>query len=197
MLNYIGGIYMLKGFMIELIPAKLEDRRKVYEWGNESDITKCHAGPPDYPENPVATWEEFCCDYVEYYFDDSEPKKGRGFIIMYEKEPVGFISYACFHLKPFIAELDIWMSCSKKCGKGYGTDAIKTLCNYLHKNMGIKEMIMRPSVKNERAIKSYMKAGFEKSNRVPEDYLLDEYVFMYGGGDYGKGGDVLLLKTYD
>jgi len=188
---------MLKGEVVQLIPAELEERRKIYEWGNESDITKCHAGPPDYPEHPVATWEEFCNDYVEYYFNDSEPGKGRGFIIKRETEAVGFISYACFHLKPFIAELDIWMSSSKECGKGYGTDAIKTLSDYLHEKIGIKQMIMRPSVKNERAIKSYMKAGFKKSNMLPEDYLLDEYVAIYGAGDYGNHGDVLLLKTFN
>jgi RimJ/RimL family protein N-acetyltransferase len=187
---------MIKGNSVELIPAKLEDRRKIYEWGCQSEITKYHAGPPDYPEHPVPTWEEFCEDYVEYYFDGSEPKKGRGFIIIFDEEPIGFISYASFHLKRYKTELDIWMNCEENCGKGFGTDAIIALGGYLNKNMLINELIMRPSIRNTRAIRSYMKAGFEVSKLSPEWYLLDEYVLIYGSGDYGIGGDVLLVKKY-
>jgi diamine N-acetyltransferase len=60
--------------------------------------------------------------------------------------------------------------------------------------MGIDEIIMRPSVRNARAIKAYMKAGLERTDKAPCDYLLDEYMHLYGAGDYGEGGDLLLVK---
>ena len=186
---------MIHGNKIELIPATLDDRQRVYEWCFHSEITKSHAGPPDYPEHPISTWEEFFDEgYVEYFFTGAEPEKGRGFMISSGREAVGFISYCAFHLKPRIAELDIWMNSEANCGKGFGVDAIVSLGAYLNKNMDICDLIMRPSVKNARAIKAYRKAGFETTDKLPGDYLLDEYMPLYGAGDYGEGGDLLLVK---
>jgi RimJ/RimL family protein N-acetyltransferase len=88
------------------------------------------------------------------------------------------------------------MNCEANCGKGFGTDAIITLGDYLHENIYIDELIMRPSVKNKRAIRSYIKAGFKESNMLPSEYLLDEYVSLYSEGDYGVEGDVLLVKRF-
>jgi RimJ/RimL family protein N-acetyltransferase len=108
--------------------------------------------------------------------------------------PVGFISYSAFHLKQHKAELDIWMNSEANCGKGYGSDAIITLGEYLRKTLGIQELIMRPSIKNVRANKSYEKAGFKKSNKRPDEYLLEQYVATFGDGDYGADESTLLVK---
>ncbi|MCL1905551.1 MAG: GNAT family N-acetyltransferase [Clostridiales bacterium] len=188
---------MIKGNKVELIPATLNDKQKVYEWCFCSEITKSHAGPPDYPEAPVATGEEFFSGYEDYYFTGSRPKDGRGFIIHSKAGPVGFISYASFHLQPHKSELDIWMDSESNCGKGYGPDAIVALGEYLRKEIGINELIMRPSVKNTRAIRAYNKAGFVKTGRSPKDFLLSEYMPVYGDGDYGPNGDVLLVKEFN
>jgi predicted N-acetyltransferase YhbS/RimJ/RimL family protein N-acetyltransferase len=185
---------MIKGKIIELIPAALSDRRNVYDWCFRCETSASHCGLPHFPDVAVPTFEEFLEDYTEYFFTGAALEKGRGFMIVHEGAQVGFISYTCFHLKPNKAELDIWLNSEAHCGKGFGTDAIVSLCAFLCKSLGICEFIMRPSVKNTRAIKSYKKAGFEESCGVPADYLLDEYVSLYGSGDYGEGGDILLVK---
>ena len=125
------------------------------------------------------------------------PDAGRGFIVTRNEEPVGFISYTSFHLKPHKSELDIWMNCEANCGKGFGTDAINSLGDYLGKTMEIRELIIRPAFKNKRAITSYKKAGFEESDKSPSDYLLDEYVSLYGAGDYGADETALLIKRLE
>jgi len=188
---------MIKGEKVELVPATLDDKQKIYDWCFHSETTKSHSGPPDYLENPISTWEEFFDEgYVDYFFTGMEPENGRGFMILYDREPIGFISYCSFHLKPRKSEFDIWMHSEAHCGKGFGTDAIVALSGYLNKNIGVTELIMRPSVKNTRAVKTYMKAGFEKSDKSPSDFLLPEYIPLYGDGDYGEGGDVLLRKKF-
>ena len=189
---------MIKGDKVELVPATLDDKKNIYDWCFHSETTKSHSGPPDYPENPISTWEDFFDEgYVDYFFTGTEPKNGRGFIILHDGEPIGFISYCSFHLKPHKSELDIWMNSEAHCGKGFGPDAIISLGAYLTENSDIDELIMRPSKRNTRAIRAYMKAGFEKSDKSPKDYLLDEYIPLYGVGDYGEGGDVLLCKRFD
>ena len=185
---------MINGKIIDLIPATLSDRQKVYDWCFHSETSKSHTGLPDYPYMSIPTFEEFYDEYVDYFFTGAEPANGRGYIIAHEGEPVGFISYCSFHLKPHKSELDIWMNREANCGKGFGTDAIVSLATYLTETLGMREFIMRPSIKNARAVAAYKKAGFEESDMLPDEYLLDEYVARYGDGDYGVGESVLLLK---
>ena len=187
---------MIKGNIVNLVPATLDDRQKVYEWCFHSETTKSHAGPPDYVGVPIQSFEEFFEDYADYFFTGAAPNDGRGFLILYNNEPVGFISYCSFHLKPHISELDIWMNSEANCGKGFGTDAILSLGNYLNQTMGIRELIMGPAIKNTRAIQSYKKAGFEESVEPMCEYLLEEYVSLYGDGDYGKDNTAVLVKRF-
>lgn len=86
---------IVKGNCIDLRPATLADRQRVYDWCFQSETTKSHSGPPDYPEIAIATYQEFCDDYYEeYYFTGAYPEKGQGFLIMNNQEAVGFISYS-------------------------------------------------------------------------------------------------------
>ncbi len=188
---------MIQGKKINLIPATMKDRRNAYDWCFQSETTKSHSGPPDYPDKPVPTYEEFCETYYEeYYFTGEKPLDGRGFLIVAGGETVGFVSYCAFHLKPSIAELDIWINSEAHCGKGYGTDALISLGDYIHKELGFRELIIAPSAKNLRAVKSYEKSGFEKTDKKMSEFLLEEYVSDYGEGDYGTDETCILIKTY-
>ncbi|MDL2289553.1 GNAT family N-acetyltransferase [Clostridia bacterium OttesenSCG-928-F22] len=188
---------MIKGNMVELVPATLDQRQKAYEWCFCSETTKSHSGPPDYPENPILTYEEFCeKGYEDYYFTGEKPQSGRGFFIAVGGEHIGFISYSCFHLKAGIAELDNWISREENCGKGFGTDAIIALGNYLHETMGIHTLIMGPSAKNTRAIRAYEKAGLIKTNQNMRNFLLPEYIAVYGDGDYGEEQTAVCVKVF-
>lgn len=189
---------MIKGDKVKLIPATLADRQNVYDWCFRSETTKSHSGPPDFPDIPIATYEQFCDTYyVEYYFTGAKPQDGRGFLIISGEEPVGFISYSCFHLKPDTAEFDIWMNSEANCGKGFGVDALVALGGCLHQTMGICELIIASSTKNIRAVRAYEKAGFVKSRQPMRDFLLDEYIPLYGEGDYGTDGTALLVKRLE
>ena len=186
----------LRGKFVTLIPAAMEDRQSVYEWCFHSDTTKSHAGPPDYPDVPIAAPEEFFGEYgyQDYYFTGERLADGRGYLIAHDGEAVGFLSYACFHLQEGFAELDIWMKAEEHCGKGCGTDALAALCEWLSETLDIRAAIMRPSLKNARANRSYQKAGFVPSDTPPEAYLRAEYVEALGDGDYGAVESALLVK---
>lgn len=183
-----------------MIPAALDDRRKIYEWCFHSETTKCHAGPPDYPNIPIPTYEEFYASddggYTEYYFTGAKPRNGRGFLIVNDNTAIGFISYSAFHLKPGIAELDIWMGAEAHCGNGFGIDALVSLGDYLNRELGFQTLILAPSRKNTRAVRAYEKAGFEKTNQAMSAFLADEYVPIFGDGDYGADETVILVKQF-
>ena len=171
----------MRGRLVTLRPATLADRRAVWEWIACSDLTASMMGPPEFAENPVPTWEQFCADYLPHFFDGSRPdaRGGRSFIIEHEDQAVGHISYDCRPPRESFAELDMWMRDSSCCGRGFGSDALRSLSAHLHEALGIREMILRPSARNSRAIRSYEKAGFTRL-----DLSQEEQARRYGPGEY-------------
>lgn len=69
----------------------------------------------------------------------------------------------------FIGDKDYW-------GKGYGTDAIRVLIDFIFNQMNIRKIKLNVFSFNKRAIKSYEKCGF-----VIEGILKDE---IYRDGTY-------------
>lgn len=160
---------LIIGQKINLRPADIKDKRKVFEWLTNSNLTKEMMGYPDYPDARIPTWDEFNNDYLDYYFDGSKPLLGRCFIILEADEEVGQINYNAVNNENKSTDLDIWLNDAKYTGKGVGTEAIVLLCGYLYKKFACKQIIMSPSARNKKAIKSYEKAGF-----VLTDLELDE-----------------------
>jgi diamine N-acetyltransferase len=168
---------VIRGETITLRPATMEDRRPIYEWMANSDATAAMMGPPLFPETPIPTWEEFLDDYEEYFFDGSRPEQGRCFVIEVEGERVGQTNY--YALSPGVVELDIWLVSEGVTGRGYGTDALVTLCRHLHEALGTTEFVIRPSARNPRAVRAYEKAGFERTGMS-----LEEHTRAWGEPDY-------------
>jgi RimJ/RimL family protein N-acetyltransferase len=190
---------MIKGQQVTIEPSKLTDKRKVYEWLCLSETAKSHMGPPNFEDTPIPSWEEYCEDFKDYYFDGSKPDFGQLWIINDGSQEIGAICYSSFHLIGKSAELDIWMGTEKNCGRGLGSESLKIFCEYLIENHEIERFIIRPSKRNVRAVRAYEKAGFmkvsdEDKQKVLKEYLLDDYLDIYGQGDYGTGDDVVLVR---
>jgi RimJ/RimL family protein N-acetyltransferase len=172
---------VLHGRLISLRPATLDDRRPIYEWAVNSDVTHAMLGPPTYPEHPAPTWEEFCADHKPHFFDGSAPHLGRCFIILANNEPVGQVYYndidECDGKKR--TEMDLWMRAEQYCGKGYGSDALLTLCEHLARQLEVQEFMVQPSARNPRAIRAYEKIGFVKLS-----LSVEEARQIWGPNDY-------------
>ena len=166
MKNIIGKIVTLR-------PATLKDRRSVYEWLAHSDITEQMLGSPHYPDNPPPTWNEFISDYTDQYFTDSKPELGRCFIIEANGEAKGQITYNKVREEASIVELDIWLAANRNTGKGYGSDALTTICAFLNEAFGCKKFLIAPSRRNHRAINAYRKAGFLAREEIPSWFVPD------------------------
>ena len=171
---------MIRGSLVTLRPAREQDRRAVYHWLAASDLTPSMLGPPDFPDAPVPTWDQFCEDYGPPFFDGTRADVGRSFLIEVGGEAVGHVNYDGLDSGRGTAELDVWLRSSADCGHGYGSDALRTLTRYLHEAFGTTEFILRPSRRNRRAIHAYTKAGFSILPLTNE-----QHAEVYGPGDYG------------
>ncbi len=174
--------------MITIRHANLAEKYKTFEWLSLSDTAGLHMGEPDYPENPILDWDQFQNNFEDFYYQTEHQELGSVMIISHEQEEIGCLCYACFHLQSNWAELDIWLNKKEKCGKGYGTAALRKLIEYLKMEKGIEKFMIRPSEKNTRAIRAYEKAGFKRvhdKESAVKDYMAPEYLSVYGDGDYG------------
>lgn len=144
-------------------------------------------GPPLFPEVPIPTWDQFCVEYPPHFFDGSRSDSGRCYIIELDGEPIGHINYDGLDPKGRYAELDIWMRSSDSCGKGFGSEAIELLVSFLRQQYHVRQFVLRPSRRNERAIRSYKRAGFVQIDMSPADQMR-----AYGRGDYSD--DVLMIR---
>jgi len=156
---------LIPGNRIQIKPATLNDKRKVFDWLTNSNLTKEMMGLPNFPDAKIPTWNEFDTDYLDHYFDGSAPLKGRCFIIVEEGNEVGQINYNAIDNETNSTDLDIWLSDKKFTGRGIGTEAILLLCNFLYAEFGCKQIVMSPSKRNKNAIKSYEKAGFKMTDK--------------------------------
>ncbi|GAA0729576.1 GNAT family protein [Clostridium malenominatum] len=66
----------------------------------------------------------------------------------------------------FIGDKDYW-------GKGYGTDAMKTLVKFIFEQMNINKVKLNVFSFNERAIKSYEKCGFKIEGVLRQELYRD------------------------
>ncbi|SDL09392.1 diamine N-acetyltransferase [Catalinimonas alkaloidigena] len=164
---------LLHGTDIALRPATRQDRHPIFEWLAHSDLTPLMLGPPTFPENPAPTWVEFVHDYAASYFDDTAPLQGRCFVIERNGEAIGQINYNAIDPERRATELDIWLAHSRHAGKGYGPDAIQTLCTYLAETFGCRDVYLAPSRRNAGAVRAYAKAGFAETPEAPPWFVPD------------------------
>lgn len=161
----------ITGSRVTLRPATMADRKNIYQWLAESDLTSLMLGPPLFPENGVPTWYEFVSDYDNHFFTGKKTAEGQCYIIEVNGEPAGQVNYNEIHGNA--TELDIWMRSSEYINKGYGSDALETLCHYLSIAMGLTDFYIAPSAKNKQAVHAYKKAGFTVANETPVWFVPD------------------------
>ena len=160
---------------IGLKPAQESDRKKIYSWLTRSNLTSSMMGPPHYPDQSIPSWDEFCEDYTLSFFNTSGDGRGRNYIIAINNEDIGTIGYDLLDKNKNRVLLDIWMKAEKYCGHGYGSDALDTLCKYIHKTYGVSNFIISPSARNKRAIAAYKKAGFEYVRTIDKEEQEKEF----------------------
>lgn len=186
----MSPIHKAESERISLRFAGEVDRHKIFEWLVHSDLTPSMMGPPDFPDHPIPTWEEFNREYDESFFDNSTPEMGRFFIIVAGGEDVGVISYSRISPDRQLVEMDIWLRAEEFCGRGIGSSALIELCEYLRAHHGFIEFLARPSSRNQRAVAACRKAGFEEIQMTPA-----QQTKLYGAPDYEDA--VVMIKVMD
>ena len=187
---------------INLLFAKEDDRKLIYDLTIEDkEIVESM-----FNEANDFHWEEIR-DEKSLFFDE-QSSRNKYLFIEYEKEIVGvfdientstgkIVFYHIYHdsiVKNI--EFHIWMRSMKYTGLGIGTQVLNGMIEYLNKEYSINSFLMRPWIKNERAIYTYQKCGFEiVENFELNTYFTKEEIELHGNGAYTKEETVNMVCT--
>ena len=190
---------MIHGKFITLKTAKTEERKIIYDMALKSGLVS-------YSFSYKTGLESFKKIYHEKYFNDQDPSVCGAMMIYLNNNLAGFISYSqAGDSKNFAAydirELDVWMNGEEYCGKGFGSDAVITLCEYLCHKYNIHSFYICSSKYNIRAISAFKKADFICLNdNEKTSFLLKFFSSKYLDtldpySKYLSAGNILLIKN--
>ncbi|HOA14931.1 MAG TPA: GNAT family protein [Bacillota bacterium] len=97
-------------------------------------------------------------------------KDGQNFAIVDSKSDrlIGNCGIPDANLKDRSCEVGIFIGEKEKRGKGYGTEAMKLLCDYAFNVLNMHRVFLRVYSFNKPAIRSYEKVGFRLAGRMRE-----------------------------
>jgi RimJ/RimL family protein N-acetyltransferase len=153
---------MLIGELVALGPVHRGLVPLFWKWESDLELSLLTGDParPLTPEGMEVLYEHF-----SKAGDDH-----TGFAI-YERaslRPIGTVGLTHINAMHRTAELGIGIGEHDCWGKGYGTEATRLVLDYAFTMLGLHNVMLRVFSYNERAIQSYLRAGFREIGRRRE-----------------------------
>jgi RimJ/RimL family protein N-acetyltransferase len=87
-------------------------------------------------------------------------------------EPVGACGLEAISPRVRKAGLGIWID-QERWGRGFGTDAVRTLCRFGFREMNLSRIWLQVFDINPRGVRAYEKVGFREEGRLRSDQFVD------------------------
>lgn len=151
---------MITGKKVMLREKGLEDAWNDYRWKSDAELANLDATfPLDIPFSVyLASYSD------ELHYPDS--RSYRYAIETLEGKHIGNCSCYNVDYRSGEAELGILIGDPKYWAKGYGSDAVTTLVNYVFRKDHLKKIYLHTLEENIRAQKCFQKCGFVARGRV-------------------------------
>lgn len=139
---------------VALSPALPDDIGNLFLWLNDAQ-----AALEDMPYRPVD------CLVFKDWLDQQARQNGQVLFIIRTLQPARGIGFVLFkNLNPVFhaAEIGVRIGAEGDRGRGYGSAALKLALQYAWDTLNLKRVWLTVFASNERAIASYIRAGFER-----------------------------------
>ena len=158
----------LYGERVMLREYKKEDLQHMRLWVNDPEVVKNLSDVFLYPHTLNAT-ENFLNAILE---GKSEEK---GFVIadINTEEYIGQIDLIDINWKNRFAVLGIVIGSEENRGKGYGTEAIKVLEEFVFNSLNLNKLELYLREYNLRGYSCYLKCGFKEEGRKRQNFYYD------------------------
>lgn len=158
---------MYTGQKIRLREYRREDVKNAQDYINDPEVKKLlHPGIPF-----LFTYE----DEMKWFDSLSATKENYSFAIetLEDGRYIGGCGINHINWKNSVITVGIFIGDKNYWGKGYGTDAMKTLVKFIFEQMNINKIKLQVFSFNERAIKSYEKCGFKVEGILRKEIFRD------------------------
>lgn len=156
----------MKDNPIVLEALKVEDKDYLYKWINNRDIVIYNSS-----YKPVSESEH------ERWFDSVSRRRDDLVIFSIreqsEQKTIGVCQLKNIQWIHRNAELQIRIGDKRNHGKGYGTIAVKMLCEFGFRDLNLHRIYLHVWSENERAIRTYENAGFAKEGVMQDAAFID------------------------
>ena len=161
----------IKNGKLTIRNATAKDAKILSEWWNDGEVM-AHAGFP----NGIGISEN---QVVELLKEDNA--LNRRLILEFEDKPIGEMNYRTPQEK--IAEIGIKICDSSQQDKGFGTEYLKMLMEFIFMKLAYDKIMLDTNLKNERAQHVYEKLGF-RMVRTNIDSWKDQLGVLQSSVDY-------------
>ena len=145
---------MLFGRLVNLRAVEPADYRLLWQWLNDPAVMVYWGKPGNTLSLPEVERKERA---------QAERGNSQKFIVeTKEAQPIGQIDYYDLDWQARSAWVSIMIGDHDYWGGGYGTDAMRTLLQYLFCQLGLHRVALNVHASNTRAQRSYAKNGFQK-----------------------------------
>lgn len=151
--------------VVSLGPIQQRDLDSLFVWLNDA-----RAATLDLPYRPLD-----CLAFRDWL--DRLPRETSQILFAIREagkpEMIGFVLFKNFQPVYRTAELGVRIGVESDRGKGYGTRAVKLALDYAWGVLNLHRLSLQVLAHNERAIVSYLRAGFVAEGRLREAAFID------------------------
>lgn len=159
---------ILVGENIILREYRKEDLPYIRKWVNNKEITNNLSNIFLYPHTMNDT-ESFLNSMLE------GSSGFKGYVVAHKEtgEYIGQIDLIAIDWINRVATLGIVLGATENLSKGYGTEAIRLIQEFVFNKLNLHKLDLEVRSYNERAIRCYKKCGFVEEGRFREDFFVD------------------------
>jgi len=156
---------LLHGALVRLAAANAEkDAETMARWSRDSEYARLLDTDPATPRSTPQTKES-----IQKWMENDDPTS-FGFMIrtLSDDKLIGFIGLGGINWANGNGWVGIGIGEREYWGKGYGTDAMRVLLRFAFQELNLHRPSLNVFAYNERAMRSYEKAGFKIEGRSRE-----------------------------
>ena len=161
---------MIVGSKVILRDKRLADARDDYTWATDPELAQLDAAPL-----VTATFSQYLSDYANG-LHSLLPTSHRFAVDTLDGKHIGNCSYYNINETKGEAELGIMIGIRDYWDKGYGTDTVTTLVDYIFCQTNLNRIYLKTLESNIRAQKCFQKYGFTPYGHLVKDGF--DFVFM-------------------
>jgi len=154
---------MIVANKVILREKSLADARDDYTWETDPELTQLDAAPLI-----TTTFSQYLSVYVNQ-LRSPLPTSHRFAIDTLDGKHIGNCTFYNISETRGEAELGIMLGNRDYWHKGYGTDAVTTLVNYIFSQTNIRRLYLKTLESNNRAQKCFQKCGFTLCGHLVKD----------------------------